>query len=155
MLVAQSFTRYKKKLFIPAIHRVFITQSQLFFDDGRACGKIDLLGDGWCNSPSYNTNYGTYTVMNKQTAMIMDVHVSHVGVASNSERMELDCLKNVLQRFYDNVINISSLTTDRDKEVRSFLRKNWKDIRHQFDVWHFAKNIKRHLLKASKKKMPL
>ena len=90
--------------------------------------------------------------MGKQTGMIMDMHVSHVGVAGNSARMELDGLKNVLQRLYDNVINISSLTTDRHKQVRSFLRKNRKDIRHQFDVWHFAKNIKKHLLKAAKKK---
>ena len=51
--------------------------------------------------------------MGKQTGMIMDMHVSHVGVAGNSARMELDGLKNVLQRLYDNVINISSLTTDR------------------------------------------
>ena len=80
------------------------------------------------------------------------MHISHVVVASNSARMDLDGLKNVLQKLYDNIINISSLTTDRHKQVRSFSRKNWKDIRQQFDVWHFAKNIKKHLLKAAKKK---
>ena len=90
--------------------------------------------------------------MDKQTGMIMDMHVFHVGVAGNSVRIELDGLKIVLQRLYDNVINISSLTTDRHKQVRSFLRKNWKDVRHQFDVWHFAKNMKKRLLKATKKK---
>ena len=90
--------------------------------------------------------------MDKQTGMIMDMHVPHVGVAGNSARMELDGLKNVLQRLYDNAINISSSTTDRHKQVRSFLRKNRKGILHQFDVWHFAKNIKKHLLKAAKKK---
>ena len=88
--------------------------------------------------------------MGKQTGMIMDMHVSHVGVAGNSARMELDGLKNVLQRLYDNAINISSSTTDRHKQVRSFLRKNRKGILHQFDVWHFAKNIKKHLLKIAK-----
>ena len=54
--------------------------------------------------------------------------------------------------MYDNVINISSLITDRHKQVRYLLKKNRKDIRHQFDVWHFAKNIKKHLLKAAEKK---
>ena len=143
-------TRYKiqKKLAIPAIHRVFVTQCQLLFDDGKEHGKIDLLGDGRCDSPGYNAKYGTYTVMDKQTGMIMDMHVSHVHVAGNSARMKLDGLKNVIQRLYDNVINISSLTTDRHKQVR----KIQKDIRHQFGVWHFAKNVKKHLLKAAKKK---
>ena len=90
--------------------------------------------------------------MDEQTGMIMDIHVCHVGIAGNSIRMELDGLKNVLQRLYDNVINISSVTTDRHKQVRSIFRKNRKDIRHSFEVWHFAKNIKKHLLKAAKKK---
>ena len=147
MLVVQRFTRYKKKLIIPAIHQVFVTQRQLLFDDAKGCGETDLLGDSRCDSPGYNVKYGTYTVMDKQTGIIMDMHVPHVGVTGNSARMELDGLKNVLRRLYDNVINISSSTTDRHKQVRSLLRKNQKGILHQFDVWHFAKNIKKHLLK--------
>ena len=84
--------------------------------------------------------------------MIMDMHVSHVGIDGNSARIELDSLKNVLQRLYGYVINVSSLTRDRHTQIRSFLWKNKKDIRRQFDVWHFAKNIKKHLLIAAKKK---
>ena len=152
MLVVQRFTRYKKKLVIPGIHQAFVTQCQFLFDDAKESGKIDLLRDGRCSSPGYNAKYGTYTVMNKQTGMIMDMHVSQAGVAGNSARMELGGLKNILQKLYDNVINIFSVTTGRYKQVRSFLRKNRKNIRHQFDVWRFAKNIKKHLLKATRKK---
>ena len=54
--------------------------------------------------------------------------------------------------MHDNVINISSVTTDRHKQVRSFLRKNQKDIRYQLDVWHFAKKIKKYILKSAKEK---
>ena len=147
-----TFYKIQKKLVIPAIHRVFVTQHQLLFDDAKEHGKNDLLGDGRCDSPGYNAKYGAYTVMDKKTGTIMDTHVSHIGVTGNSARMELDGLKNVLQSLYENVINISSLTTERHKQVRSFLRKKQKYISHQFDVWHFAKNIKKHLLKASKKK---
>ena len=64
-----------------------------------------------------DAKYGTYTVMDKQTGVIVDMHVSHVGVAGNSARMELDGLKNVFQGLHDNVINISSLTTDTHKQV--------------------------------------
>ena len=61
----------QKKLVVPAIHRVFVTQRQLWFDDAKECGKIDLLRDGRWDSPGYNAKYGTYTVMDKQTGMIM------------------------------------------------------------------------------------
>ena len=64
-----------------------------------------------------DAKYGTYTVMDKQTGVIVDMHVSHVGVAGNSARMELDGLKNVFQGLHDNVINIFSLTTDTHKQV--------------------------------------
>ena len=74
--------------------------------------------------------------MDKQTGMIMDLNVPHVGVACNSARVKLDGLKNVLQRLYDNVINISSLTTDRHKQVRFFFRKSRKifDISLMFGI---------------------
>ena len=71
-------------------------------------GAILVVGDA---------KYGTYTVMDKQTGVIVDMHVSHVGVAGNSAGMELDGLKNVFQGLRDNVINISSLTTDTHKQV--------------------------------------
>ena len=114
--------------------------------------KLTFLGDGRCDSHGYNVKYGTYSVIDKQAGMIIDMHVSYVDVAGNSARIAIDDLKHVLQRLDEDVINISSLTTDRHKQVRSFLRKNRKDIRHQFDVWHFAKNIKKHLLEVAKKK---
>ena len=57
--------------------------------------------------------------------------------------------------MHDNVINISSVTTDRHKQVRSFLRKNQKDIRYQLDVWHFAKKIKKYILKSAKENAAL
>ena len=108
-----TFYKIQKKFIVPAFHQVFVTQYQLLFDDAKGHGKIDLSGDGRCISPSYNAKYGTYTVMDKQTGMVMDMHISHVGVADNSARMEFDGLKNVLQRLCGNVINISSLTTDK------------------------------------------
>ena len=78
----------QKKLVKPAIHQVFVTQRQLLFDDAKERSKIDLLRDGRCDSPGCNANYGTYTLMDKQTGMIMDMHVSHLGVAGNSAKME-------------------------------------------------------------------
>ena len=122
-----TFYKILKKLLIPAINRVFVTQRQLLFDDAKEHGTIDLLGDGRCDFPGYNSKYGTYTIIDKKTCMIMDMHVFHVGIDGNSARIELDSFKNVLQRLYDNAINISSLTTDRHTQVRSLLRKNEND----------------------------
>ena len=99
-----TFYKIQKKLVIPAIHRVFTTQRQFLYDDVRDQGKINLLGDGRCDSPGYNAKYGTYTIMDNKTGKIIDMHVSHVGLTGTSAKMELDGLKNILQRLYDKVI---------------------------------------------------
>ena len=72
MLSGGTFERLKKKLVILAIHRVFVTQRELLFEGAKERGKIDLLGDGRCDSPGYNAKYGTYIVINKQTGMIIN-----------------------------------------------------------------------------------
>lgn len=49
-------------------------------------------------------------------------------------------------------LSIKALATDRQVQIRSFLKKEHPDIKHQFDVWHLAKSICKKLLVASKKK---
>lgn len=77
-----------------------------------------ILGDGRCDSPGNNAKYRTYTIIDRITEMILDMHVSHVGLSVTSARMELDGLKRLLQRLDDRLINVVSLTTDRHKQVR-------------------------------------
>ena len=46
-----TFYRIQKKLLYPSIHRVFITQRQLVYDEVSSHKKIHLLGDARCDSP--------------------------------------------------------------------------------------------------------
>ena len=141
----------QKKLLFPSIHHVYTTHRQILLDIAREKNNIDILGDGRCDSPGYSAKYGTYTIMNGSSGEILDFHIAHKTLAGNSARMELDGFKKVLERIENNGVKINSLTTDRHKQLRSFIRKERKDIKHQFDVWHVGKNIKKKLLKLAKK----
>ena len=55
-----------------------------------------------------------------------------------------------LQKYHD--ITIDMLTTDRHVQVRAFLKKEYLQIVHQFDLWHFGKSLKKKLTAAAKKK---
>ena len=44
------------------------------------------------------------------------------------------------------------MTTDRHKQIRSYLKKERPDIVHQFDIWHVGKNIKKKLAQKAKRK---
>ena len=147
-----TFNKIQKKYFSPAIHRVYTTNRQLIIDNAVEKGDIDFLGDGRCDSPGYSAKYVTYTVLDKNSGLILDFNVSHVRIAGNSARMELDGLKQVLERLEGHGLPISGLTTDRHKQVRRYMRKEKDKINHQFDVWHVAKNIKKKLAKLCKQK---
>ena len=54
-----TLSKIQKKLVTQAIHRVFVTQHHLLFENAKERGKIDLLRDGRCDFPSYNAKYGT------------------------------------------------------------------------------------------------
>ena len=57
-----------------------------------------------------------------------------------------------MEKFRKKEISISSLTTDRHVQIRSYMKKEHPQIKHQFDVWHFAKNIKKKIVKKAKLK---
>ena len=91
-------------------------------------------------------------LMDSQSGHILNLHISHVRVAGNSQRMELDGFQRVVHRLQEYGIKIGSITTDRHKQIRSYMRKFLKHILHKFDVWYVRKNIKKKLVKLAKKK---
>ena len=89
--------------------------------------------------------------MNSQSGEILDFHVVHVAKARNSAKMELPGLKFLLQSMEERNLTINSLTTDRHRQVISYMKKEKPDINHQFDIWHVSKNIKKKFCCRSKK----
>ena len=107
-----TFHTTQKKYLFPAIYRVYTTNRQLIINIAVEKGDIDLLDDGSCDFPGYNAKYGTYSVLDKNSGLIHDFNVSHVRIAGNSARTELDGLKQVLELLEGHFLPISYLTTD-------------------------------------------
>ena len=95
-----TFYSIQKMLLYPAIHQVYTTNRALVFESAKEESEIYLLGDGRCDSPGYNAKYGTCTLMDSQSGHILDFHISHVRVAGNSQRMELNGFERVWYQNY-------------------------------------------------------
>ena len=54
-----------------------------------------------------------------------------------------------MEKFRKKEISVSSLTTDRHEQIRSYMKKEHPQIKYQFDVWHVAKNIKKKIEKQN------
>ena len=55
--------------------------------------------------------------------------------------MEHEGLVRALHFLADNQIQVSTVVTDRHKQISKYLRTEHPDIVHQYDVWHIAKGI--------------
>ena len=57
----------------------------------------------------------------------------------------------MLNEIREKGVVVKQLTTDRHMQIPKYLKENEPQIDHQFDNWHFSKNIKSKLIVAAKK----
>ena len=94
--------------------------------------SINLSGDGRCGSPGHNATY-----------KIGAFFLTQVTEAENFNRMERMGFEKALKSLKDEGVVPEQIATDRHAQVRKYLKEEEPNITHQFDVWHFAKNIKK------------
>ena len=109
---------------------------------------LNLSDDGRCDIPGYCAKYCTYSLMDNSSGLILDYSMVQVSDTGSSGIMEKEglrrCLNRVLNEFN---INVGTLATDRYKEISAFLRADYPNINHQFDVWHVSKSVTKKLTK--------
>ena len=60
---------------------------------------------------------------------------------AGSTHMELEGLKRGLKRVEEAGIEVEALVTDRHGMVKKYMRTEYQDKKHYFDVWHLAKGV--------------
>ena len=104
---------------------------------------LKICGDARSDSPGFSAKYTSYTLMDMDTSLILDqqlVVVSEPGIDS-SVAMEKVEPNRSLEFLQSSGLKIHTLATDRHTGVQFLMKSNYPDIKHQFDVWHIAKNI--------------
>ncbi|KAF3842787.1 hypothetical protein F7725_001636, partial [Dissostichus mawsoni] len=148
------FYALQKRYLFPVINETWISCQIGVLDGLSREPKIVLSGDGRCDSPGHSAKYGTYSLMDVDTGLIVDFVVLNKADPSvkNSNAMEPMGLKQCLSNMKKWNISINIPTTDRHKTFRKILRVEFPEITHQFDLWHFCKSIIKKIIKACGKK---
>ena len=145
------FFKMQKSVLWPTVNKFYKNVRQSLYDEYSTLLTNNFTGDGRSDSLGYSAKYGTYSLMHAGSNKVIDFQVVHVSTAGNSSLMEKAGLQILLEKFSRIPIPITTLTTDRHTQIRAFLRKHYPSISHQFDVWHFAKSVKKNLSKLAKK----
>ena len=73
---------------------------------------LKVSGDGRCDSPGYSAKYGSYTVMEQQSGVILDFQLVQCSEVSSSHAMEKMGLHRSLQKMTSCGLHIDILATD-------------------------------------------
>lgn len=116
------------------------------------------IGDGRADSPGHSAKYGSYTVIDSTCDKVIDfklvqvsyyftlvdVYLSQATIIQSNEvggsyHMEKEGLFRVLQFIQQKGLVVGVLVTDRHRQINKWLRENYPNIKHYYDVWHVAK----------------
>lgn len=149
------FYNLQRTNFTPVIVNTWKEYQQSMFSALRNEGKpLRVCGDGRMDSPGFSAKYCTYSLMDMETDQILVFAVVNVTEAGGSStNMEVLGLERCLNELYDNGLTVEMIATDRHVQVRSFLKKKFPFVVHQFDVWHLAKSIRKKLHNVSRKRL--
>lgn len=61
------------------------------------------------------------------------------NAVGTSYHMEKEGLLRGLNFLVENMLDIKLLVSDRHKQISAWIRSEWPNIEHRYDVWHVAK----------------
>ncbi|XP_033096850.1 uncharacterized protein LOC117101089 [Anneissia japonica] len=88
----------------------------------------------------------------QETGMIFDFELIQVSEVKNSNAMEKEGLIRTINRLIDFGCVIDTIATDRHVQIKCLMRDTYEDIKHQYDVWHVAKSIRKKLAEKGRTK---
>ena len=83
----RTFMKLQTKVLFPSVNKVYKTARNRIVGTLSNC-SVNVVGEGRCDSPGFNPKYGTYTLMNAQTNLILDFHIIQVSTVGNSSQTE-------------------------------------------------------------------
>ena len=134
---------------LPEIKEVWTCHSEAIMAS-LAGERVVASGDARCDSPGHNATYGTYSIMDTKSRLIIAQETVRVTDVKNSYWMEVEGLKQCLDKLNDHGVEICTLATDRHPSIRKTLADDYPHIKHEYDLWHIVKSLKKKMLSAKK-----
>ena len=162
-----TFHRHSQSYLQPTINTYWTLQQQALLEGLRRDSiPLQLGGDCRSDSPGHSAKYGSYTMIETRINKIIDIQLVQVNtrsfivilvanipffgslfvecyLQSNEVGSSVACEKEGLRRslhwLAKEGLEISVMVTDRSPQVNKYLREEWPDITHYFDVWHVSK----------------
>ncbi|XP_041474440.1 uncharacterized protein LOC121423188 isoform X2 [Lytechinus variegatus] len=151
-ITVETFMKHQRETLQPAIIRVAKEEQRKVIQEIPEGEGLVLGGDGRADSPGHCAKYGAYTLMDLKRNKIVDVQLVQSNEVRNSNAMEKEGLRRGLAKLEELNVRVDTLVTDRHAQVAKWLRENYPEITHKYDVWHIAKGLLKKISAIAKLK---
>ncbi|CAN8004831.1 unnamed protein product, partial [Ixodes hexagonus] len=145
------YFKFQSCYLLSAVTEVWLFEQAALLDQLRGT-KLCLAGDGRADTPGHCADFGTYTLLETTTGRVIHTELVKSTEVSSSNRMETEGMERSLNYLHAQDMSVDSLVTDRHSEGKASMRRNHPDIKHQFDVWHVAKGVKKKIVAVAQTK---
>lgn len=149
----RTFMYHQQCYLHPVVIEVWRDQQASYMQEAQNSRRhVHLGGDGRADTPGHCAKFGSYTLMDLEKNMVVDLQLIQSNEVHGSCHMEKEGLIRGINYFEQNGVPIGQIVTDRHLQVAKWLRENLPETTHNIDVWHVAKGLKKKLLALSKEK---
>lgn len=113
-------------------------------------GDIILGGDMRADAPGHSAKYGSYTMMDLQSNLIIDIQLVQSNKVGGCNHMEKEGLKRSLEWLEAHDLRLDCIVTGRHPRIQKFLKE--QNITQYYDVWQLEKGLSKKLERISKDK---
>jgi len=140
-----TFMNHQKKYLHTAVQKTYQQQQSSLLNNIKAEGR-ELIegGNGRCDSPEHSAKYGTYSLMDAEQNKILHSQLIQNNEVKNSGAMEKEGLARSLTFLTGEGLSINTLITDRQVQIRKYMRERWRGVQHRLDGWHVGKGTQRY-----------
>lgn len=146
-----TFYKVQRNLVVPSINKLYKASISTSREETRNKDDV-IIGDGRFDSPGKCAKYCTYSCQSPTSKKIVAACTLQTTKGKGSSPLELAGFIECLTMLESDSYKVDTVVTDRNKSLAKWLREKRPGIKHRYDPWHFAKNIKGKLRPLAKKK---